>query len=135
VARAEDHTGIQRWDPPDTSEDWRVLVGVPFRYVTWQVEDEGLTSWVEVGSDNWVTRRIEVDASDRYTAAASLAEVLAARDTGGIDAVRSYEQVYGVVPEAPLPPDFEQHVTPVGALEFVWRWIAARRQLDSRTDP
>lgn len=45
------------------------------------------------------TCHIEADPGQRYTFAASLAEVIEARDTGDVEAVRSYEQVYGVVPE------------------------------------
>lgn len=132
VAWAEDHTVIERWDQPDPGEAWRVLVGVPCRYVSWRVEDAAITSWDEVGSDNWITRHIEADAGHRYSAAGSLSEVLAARDTGGAEAVIGYERIYGVVPEAPLPPDAEWDLTPITALEFVQRWITARRELERR---
>lgn len=128
-----DHTVIERWDQLDSTKDWHILVGVPYRYVSWRVEDEGITSWDEVGSDNWITRHIEADVGQRYTAAASLSEVISARDTGGAKAVIAYERVYGVVSEAPLPPDAEWHLTPITALEFAQRWTDARRELEHRT--
>jgi len=130
VAWAEDYTGIERWDALDNVGDqWRTLVGIRFRYVTWQVEDVGVIAWDEIDSTGWVTRHIEAKPPDgSYTTAASQAEVIAARDTGGIDAVRAYEMVYGVVPEAPLPDD-QPALTPVSAYEFVQRWITARNEL------
>jgi hypothetical protein len=101
VAWAEDHTFIELWDSADTGDGWSTLIGVPFRYVTWYLEEEGVTVWEELDSTNWVGRRIEAkNLGQIYTSAASLQEVIAARDIGGVGAVRAYETTYGVVPEA-----------------------------------
>jgi hypothetical protein len=130
VAWSEDHTCIERWDSTVAGDDWRTLVGIPYRYVTWQIHDEGVTAWAEIDSSNWVTRHIEATTSGHiYTTAASLKDVIAARETGGAEAVRAYEAIYGVVPEAPLPPDAEPTPTPVNAYEFVRRWLVARDEL------
>ena len=132
VAWAEDHTGIERWGSPDPGDLWRTLVGIPYWYVTWQLDDNDVAVWDELDSTNWATRHIEAKNPNQvYTAAASLEEAIAARDTGGIEAVRSYEQNYGVVPEAAFPPDVEVHLTPIGAREFLERWAAARRRAGS----
>jgi hypothetical protein len=121
---------MERWDTADTGDEWRTLIGVPYRYVTWYLEEEGVTVWDELDSTNWVRRHIEAkNLGQIYTSAASLQEVIAVRDTGSIEAVRAYETTYGVVPEAPLPPDAEHLLTPISAYEFVQRWITARNEL------
>jgi hypothetical protein len=130
VAWAEDHTSIERWDPPGAGGDCRTLIGVPYRYMTWQIEGEGATAWAEIDSTGWVRRYIEAkDLGQIYTVAASLEEIIAARDAGGIEAVRAYEAIYGVVPEAPLPPDADSVLTPISAYEFVQRWTTARNEV------
>ncbi|MFC7551002.1 hypothetical protein [Plantactinospora sp. GCM10030261] len=130
VAWAEDRTCIERWDSPDADEDWRTLIGLPYRYMTWQIEDEGAAAWAEVDSTGWVRRYVEAkDLGQICTAAASLEEVIAARDAGGVEAVRAYEAIYGVAPEVPLPPDAEPTPTPITAYEFARRWITARDEL------
>jgi hypothetical protein len=82
VAWAEDHTGIARWDAqPVDGDRWQVLVGAAYRYVHWQFE--GVSCWDEIGPDGWASRHIEAGSNGQYLAAATLSEVIAARDKGG----------------------------------------------------
>ncbi|MFC7550475.1 hypothetical protein [Plantactinospora sp. GCM10030261] len=39
------------------------------------------------------------------------------------------EAIYGVAPEAPLPPDAEPTPTPITSYEFARRWITVRDEL------
>src|SRR4051812_45280318 len=93
--------------------------GVPVRALAVRRPD-GLD---EVGPDGWVSRQVEVAPDGRYLAAAALSEVLAARDTGDVSAVTTYEQVYGIVPEPELGPDAEPYLIPVSGREFNERWM------------
>lgn len=134
VAWAEDSTSIARWDAqPADGDRWQVLVGAAYRYVHWQFE--GVSCWDEIGPDGWASRHIEADSSGQYTAAAALSEVIAARDTGGADAVGAYERIYGLAPEVAFPPEAEPDLTSISGREFVERWIAARHDLDASFDP
>jgi hypothetical protein len=128
VAWAEEYTGIAQWDAQPGGDQWQVLIGVAYRYVRWQVEDR--TVWDEVGPDGWVSRHVEVGPDGRYLAAARVSEVLAARDTGDVSAVTTYERVYGIVPETGLGPEAEPYLTPVSGREFIERWMAARHALE-----
>jgi hypothetical protein len=99
-------------------------------YVRWYWPDDDLWNYDELGADRWATRHIEVRGTV-IVAAASLAEVLAARDTGSIDAVREYETRYGVVPEAPFPELSDDYpLEPVSAEEFEILWQTGRRTLE-----
>lgn len=90
-----------------------------------------MIAWDELDPAGHASRYIEAGRDGRYLAAASLSEVLAARDVGGVDAVAAYERVYGVVPEAAIPPEAESDLTPISGREFVDRWAAARRDLEA----
>jgi hypothetical protein len=96
----------------------------------YDVGDAHVTVWDELDSANWAARHVEA-VDGRYTAAAALAEVIEARDAGGIDAVRDYEARYGVAPEAAYPPEAEEHLVMISGREFVDRWTSARRELET----
>ncbi|MER6590895.1 hypothetical protein ABT214_03310 [Micromonospora purpureochromogenes] len=73
-------------------------------YVRWYYLEEDRWNYDELDADGWAVRHVEVRGADAaILAAASLADVLAARDSGGIEALGRYERQYGIVPEAPLP--------------------------------
>jgi hypothetical protein len=132
VAWAEDHTIIAWWEPQEAGDRWQALMGVAYRHVRWQFED--VTAWDELGPAGDSNRHIEAARDGRYLAAAALSEVLAARDQGGVEAVAAYERVYGVVPEAAIPPEAEPDLTPISGREFVDRWTVARRELHAHSN-
>lgn len=127
VAWHEDGTAIQRWNQQNPDGHWTTLIGVAYRYVTYEfdVGHGPVTVWDELDSDNSATRHVEA-VNGHYTVAAALAEVLAARDTGGSQAVQAYERRYGVCPEAAYPPDIVASLTTISAREFAEHWAAAR---------
>jgi hypothetical protein len=88
--------------------------------------------WVydELDADGFCLRHIEVSAGDgRTVVAASLVEVVAARDSGGADAVFAYQALYGVVPEGEIPADAEGYsLGPFSADEFERLWEAGRAE-------
>ncbi|GIF69426.1 hypothetical protein Ais01nite_74610 [Asanoa ishikariensis] len=127
VAWAEDYTSIARWDAEPIADDWQVLIGAAYRYVSWQFE--GVSAWDEIGPDGWCSRHVEMGPDGRYTAAAESSAVTNARDAGGTKAVSGYELVYGVVPEVAYGPEAEPHLTPINARAFHDQWIAARNAL------
>ncbi|MGN9915751.1 hypothetical protein [Micromonospora palomenae] len=103
-------------------------------YVRWYCLEADRWNYDELDADGWAVRHVEVRAAGGVIlAAASLAEVLAARDSGGAEAVRRYERQYGVVPEAPLPQPgtgVEPPVEEIAAEDFEKLWRVARRHLD-----
>jgi hypothetical protein len=105
-------------------------IGVPI-YVRWYWPDEDIWVHDELDTDRYSLRHVEVRGADgRVVAAASLAEALAARDTGNIDAVRDYENRYGVVPEHDVADiGGELGVEEITAEEFEALWQQGRRTL------
>lgn len=102
-------------------------------YVRWYWPEEDRWNYDELDTDRWSLRHVELRGDGAVMAAASLAEVLAARDSGGAGAVARYERRYGVVPEAPFPSpdaDVEPVLETLSATEFEQLWRQARRQLD-----
>jgi hypothetical protein len=103
-------------------------------YVRWYWLDEDRWNYDELDADRWAVRHVEVRGADgTFLAAASLAEVLAARDCGGPEVVHRYERQYGVVPEAPFPQpglDIEPPLAEITAEEFEELWRLAREHLD-----
>ena len=93
--------------------------------------DEDLWSYEELDGERWSTRHVEVRGRDgTVVAAASLAEVIAAREAGGFSAVVLYERQYGTVPEAPFPEApaaDEPAMEPVSAVEFEALWLRGRQ--------
>jgi hypothetical protein len=102
-------------------------------YVRWYWPEDDVWRYEELDADRWASRHVEVRGRDGVVVTAgSLAEVLAARDTGGIEAVREYESRYGVVPEGPIPdtaPGF--HLEEISASEFEVLWQQGRRALEA----
>ncbi|MEU5726119.1 hypothetical protein ABZ783_30440 [Micromonospora sp. NPDC047738] len=103
-------------------------------YVRWYWPDDDLWNYDELDADRWALRHVELRGSDGiFLAAASLAEVLIARDSGTVSAVAEYERRYGVVPEAPFPPPgsvLEPALESLSSGEFERLWRDARRQLE-----
>ncbi|MEU4778064.1 hypothetical protein [Micromonospora sp. NPDC023633] len=102
-------------------------------YVRWYWPEENRWNYDELDTGRWCLRHVELHGNGAVMAAASLAEALAARDSGGADAVVRYERRYGVIPEAPFPSpdaDVEPALEMLSATEFEQLWRQARRQLD-----
>jgi hypothetical protein len=93
--------------------------------------DEDLRGYEELDGERWATRHVEVRERDgAAVAAASLAEMIAAREGGGISAVVLYERQYGVVPEPPFPEVAaadEPPMEPITAEEFEALWQRGRQ--------
>jgi len=100
-------------------------------YVQWYYPDEDIWGYDELDDERWSTRHIEVRAQDQtFLAAASLAEVLEARDSGGVDAAIACEHRYGIVPDAPFPiatADGEPSIEPIPAEKFEQLWQQGRQ--------
>lgn len=111
-------------------------MGYMLTYIRWYWPDDDLCYYEELDADNWALRHVELRGSDGAPiAAASLAETLVARNLGGVDAVRRYEERYGISPEAPFSPlDSESEVAQeaISASEFEQIWQNARRHLDQQ---
>ena len=115
-----------------TADSWTVVdTGGMATYVQWCYSDEGIWGYDELDDERWSTRHIEVHAREEtFLAAASLAEVCEARDSGDPDAVNAYERRYGIVPEAPLPviaADGESLIEPIPAEKFERLWLQGRQ--------
>jgi hypothetical protein len=100
-------------------------------YVRWYWPDDDVWNYEELDADRWAARHVEVRGPDEViVTAAALVEVLAARDDGGIEAVRQYEATYGVVPEGPFPVEQTDYpLEPVTADEFEALWNSGRSRL------
>jgi hypothetical protein len=100
-------------------------------YVEWYYPDEDIWCYDELDDERWSTRHVEIRAQDEmFLAAASLAEFLEARDSGGPDAVNAYEHRYGIVPEAPLPiatTEDQPSIGPILAEKFERLWKQGRQ--------
>jgi hypothetical protein len=102
-------------------------------YVRWFWPDDGTWNYEELDADRWPTRHVEIREDATFVAAASLAEVLAARDSGEPGAVSEYQARYGVVPEGPLPEQSAEYpLEPASADEFESLWRNGRATLAAR---
>jgi hypothetical protein len=102
-------------------------------YVRWYWPEEDRWNYDELDTDRCSLRHVELRGDGEVLAAASLAEALAAHDSGGVGAVVKYERRFGVVPEAPFPPpdaDIEPVLETLSAGEFEHLWRHARNQLE-----
>ncbi|MBL7258714.1 hypothetical protein [Paractinoplanes lichenicola] len=106
-------------------------------YIRWFMPGHGHWCYDELDDSQWSQRHVEQrDRDDVFFAAASLAETLHARDTGGWRAVAAYEYTYGISPEAPLdftPSDAsELRITSLSAAGFerIWSEARAAREAD-----
>jgi hypothetical protein len=99
-------------------------------YVQWFWPDENLWCYDELDEERRSIRHVEVRTKNQaFAAAAALAEVLEARDSGDPSAVTAYEHKYGVVPEAafPIAADDELPIEPITAEKFEQLWQQGRR--------
>jgi hypothetical protein len=94
-------------------------------------EDDTLT-YYEFGEDGYAQRQVDLQGPEqRPVTAATLEEVLHARDHGGFEAVVAYERRYGVLAEGDLDGWRDvDHVVEISAAEFEQAWEPARRALD-----
>jgi hypothetical protein len=97
-------------------------------------ENEEFWTYLEIDDEGWATRHVDLQGADRSpVVAASLAEVLALRDTAADPvAMGAYEQRYGVLAEGRLDgwEDFEGTTAiPVETFELIW--AAARQHMDA----
>jgi hypothetical protein len=94
-------------------------------------EDDTLT-YYEFGEDGYARRQVDLQGAERRpVTAATLEELLHARDHGGFDAVVAYESKYGVLAEGEVDGwrDVDQ-VVEISSAEFEDAWAPARRALD-----
>ncbi|MEU4626525.1 hypothetical protein AB0G04_41910 [Actinoplanes sp. NPDC023801] len=102
-------------------------------YIRWYYAEEDVWCYDELDEQRWSVRHVEQREHDgMFFAAASLAEAMHARDTGGVDAVAAYERAYGVSPERPFddftPDDaVEYRFGPIAAHDFERIWLRARQ--------
>ena len=102
-------------------------------YVRWYLPDEDIWAYDELDDQRYPLRHIEVRGDGSVMAAAALAEVLEARDAGGVQAVRRYESLYGVVPEGSIPTASTEFPTsPFTAQAFDDLWRRSRRSIEKR---
>lgn len=99
--------------------------------------DEDVWFHYEVDDEGWVCRQVDLRGTDlRPLTAATLAEVLHARDTGGLEAVIAYEKRFGVLAEG-LASEEEVRGCPgveeISAGEFERLWTTAREHLERAT--
>ncbi|MEU3644332.1 hypothetical protein AB0E59_13220 [Lentzea sp. NPDC034063] len=98
--------------------------------------DEDVWFHYEVDDEGWVRRQVDLHGADlRPTTAAALAEVLHARDTGGLEAVIAYEKRFGVLAEGAVHDELRAApgVEEISAGEFERLWAAAREHLERAT--
>lgn len=100
-----------------------------FRYY---FADDDVWLHYEVDDEGWVCRQVDLAGPDlRPVTAASQAEVLHARDSGGAEAVIAYEARFGVLAEAGGPDLWHDQagLERITAAEFERIWVAAREVL------
>ncbi|NGY59958.1 hypothetical protein G7043_13595 [Lentzea sp. NEAU-D13] len=100
--------------------------------------DDDIWLHYEVDDEGWVCRQVDLRGVDmRPTTAASLAEVMHARDTGGAEAVIAYERRFGVLAEACDPDGWhgQDDVEVISAEEFEQIWAVARDALENAGQP
>jgi hypothetical protein len=101
-------------------------------WLRYHFDDDDTLTYYEFGGDGCALRQVDLQGSEqRPVTAATLEEVLHARDHGGFDAVVAYERKYGVITEGNLDGwrDVDQ-VVEISSTEFEQAWRPARRALD-----
>lgn len=101
-------------------------------YLKWHMIEYPLQCHDEVDEEQRSLRHVAFDEDlGIFRAAASLAETLHARDTGGLRGVVAYEYLYGPAPEGPVP-GVRDGAEPISAEQFedVWRTARAAREAD-----
>jgi hypothetical protein len=100
--------------------------------VRWYLESLDMWCYAELDEAGWAVRFVEQRQSDDvFFTAASRAEELHARDTGGLAAMMAHGRVYGYTPEAAFdngdPGNAEYPTESITADAFEEIWRAARR--------
>lgn len=100
------------------------------RWIRSYWDEEDVTFVWEVADDGWIQRSVEQVGPERNPrSAAALAEVIAARDAGGISAVQAYEASHGLLPDQPID-DWAFPHEDITESEFERDWDAARSALE-----
>ncbi|MFF0066526.1 hypothetical protein ACFYRC_34340 [Streptomyces sp. NPDC005279] len=102
------------------------------RWIRTYYDEDDTWSYFELDDEKWAVRQMDLRGPDRHpVTAASLSEVLANRNHGGLTAVARYELRYGVLAEGSLDGWQEaQCAAEISAGEFERLWTAARKYLD-----
>ncbi|MGW6688049.1 hypothetical protein [Streptomyces sp. NPDC054961] len=107
------------------------------RWIRIHESEYGLWSYFELDDEGWARRQVGLRGSDhRPVTAAALAEVLRLRDRAAFEALRAYEQQYGVLAEGSFHGWGEAEGAcdiREGAFEQVWRFARARLDVVAAT--
>ena len=99
-------------------------------YIRWYWPDDDVWNYEELDGDRCSIRHVEVAGDGLVVAASSLAEVLAARDSGSIEAVQRYESRYGGSPVGSFPDQSDEYpIEAVAQDVFDELWRTGRQRL------